>query len=230
MFYDPERFEFAARLKAQWTVVRDELHALARQEFQSWPEHYHYGERGWDTFDLYAFGHRQAENCAKCPRTDELLQQIPGLMMAGFSRLGPGAHIRPHKGYDGYAGYILRFHLGLDVPGDCALRVGDETRSWAEGECLVFDDSIEHEAWNRSERERTVLLLDFFNPYRRRPLFLNPRFSPELVNVIEAKQQRQRQTWPARLSWRVWKALHPDIVAQARQIREGARVMRAPES
>lgn len=42
--------------------------------------------------------------------------------------------------------------------------MGDEIRPWREGECLVFDDTAEHEAWNRSDRMRTVLLLDVLRP------------------------------------------------------------------
>ncbi|MFM8275542.1 MAG: aspartyl/asparaginyl beta-hydroxylase domain-containing protein, partial [Cyanobium sp.] len=49
----------------------------------------------------------------------------------------------------------------LIVPESCGLRVASEVRSWREGECLVFDDTAEHEAWNRSSRTRVVLLLDF---------------------------------------------------------------------
>src|SRR5215470_11228679 len=78
-----------------------------------------------------------------------LVRGIPGMTMAGFSRLAPGAHITPHRGYEGYSGFVLRCHLGLVVPEGCALKVGDETRGWQEGRCLVFDDSYEHEAWNR---------------------------------------------------------------------------------
>jgi hypothetical protein len=29
---------------------------------------------------------------------------------------------------------------------------------------MVFDDTVEHEAWNRSDRPRVVLLLDFKAP------------------------------------------------------------------
>jgi aspartyl/asparaginyl beta-hydroxylase (cupin superfamily) len=55
-------------------------------------------------------------------------------------------------------------HLPLMVPEACALRVGNETREWKEGELLIFDDTIEHEAWNRSTRPRYVLLFDIWRP------------------------------------------------------------------
>jgi aspartyl/asparaginyl beta-hydroxylase (cupin superfamily) len=97
-----------------------------------------------------------------CPRTAALLlTHVPGLTTAGFSRLAPGTHIKPHVGW---VETVYRLHMGLVVPPDCALRVGAETRRWREGECLIFDDTVEHEAWNRSCEPRVVLLLDFLRP------------------------------------------------------------------
>ena len=59
----------------------------------------------------------------------------------------------------------LTVHLPLIVPGQCAFRVGGETRDWVEGEALVFDDTIEHEAWNDSASDRVILILDTWNPH-----------------------------------------------------------------
>jgi aspartyl/asparaginyl beta-hydroxylase (cupin superfamily) len=33
------------------------------------------------------------------------------------------------------------------------------------GEAFAFDDTIEHEAWNRSEKDRAVLIIDVWNPH-----------------------------------------------------------------
>ena len=55
-------------------------------------------------------------------------------------------------------------HLPLLVPNGCGLRVGAETRSWVEGELLIFDDSFEHEAWNRGTSDRTILLFEIWRP------------------------------------------------------------------
>jgi aspartyl/asparaginyl beta-hydroxylase (cupin superfamily) len=52
----------------------------------------------------------------------------------------------------------------LEVPSNCRIRVGDEERSWAEGDVLIFDDSFEHEVWNDSDRERIVLIIDIWHP------------------------------------------------------------------
>jgi beta-hydroxylase len=112
-------------------------------------------------FGLVAFGKRIEGALRACPRTAKALEHVPHLTTAGFSRLAPGAHIQPHKGW---VKTVYRGHLGLVVPEGCALRVGDETRVWSEGKCLVFDDTFEHEAWNRAASERIVLLFDFARP------------------------------------------------------------------
>ena len=56
-------------------------------------------------------------------------------------------------------------HLPLIVPEDCSFRVGGETRNWVPGEAFAFDDTIEHEAWNRSNRDRAILIIVAWNPY-----------------------------------------------------------------
>lgn len=87
---------------------------------------------------------------------------IPGRApLALFSRLTPGTHIQPHHGM---LNTRLICHLPLVVPDGCGLRVGAETRHWAEGELLIFDDSFEHEAWNRGTSDRTILLFEIWRP------------------------------------------------------------------
>lgn len=87
---------------------------------------------------------------------------IPGRApLALFSRLTPGTHIQPHHGM---LNTRLICHLPLIVPEGCALRVGADTRQWREGELLIFDDSFEHEAWNRGSSDRTVMLFEIWRP------------------------------------------------------------------
>jgi aspartate beta-hydroxylase len=78
------------------------------------------------------------------------------------SRLRAHTHIDAHRGPTNLR---VRCHLGLDVPeGDCAIRVGADTRRWTEGRCLVFDDYFEHEAWNHTDEDRLVLIVDLWHP------------------------------------------------------------------
>jgi beta-hydroxylase len=160
MFYDPQRFAFTARLQQQWQEVRREYHGVTGQ-LVDWFERDLYGE-GWKVCGLYDFpqGRPLAANIERCPLTAELVaRHVPRHGAAGFSVLQPHTRIQPHRGYPGS---FLRCHLGLKVPpGNCALRVAGETRHWREGEVLVFDDRVEHEAWNEAQEERVVLLLDF---------------------------------------------------------------------
>lgn len=157
MFHRNEDFPFAGLLERAWTRIRAECEALEREEFAAWHEHGLYLGR-WDVYGLYLHGRPILENAVFCPVTTALLHDVPGLTMAGFSRLAPGTRIAPHVGY---TDTVLRLHLGLFVPDGCGLRVGAETRGWAEGHSLIFDDTVEHEAWNRGDRDRLVLLVDF---------------------------------------------------------------------
>jgi beta-hydroxylase len=92
-----------------------------------------------------------------------LIQSIPEVITSEFSFLKPKSKILAHKGF---SKMILRAHLPLIVPkGDtCAIRVGDETHIWKEGELVIFDDSFDHEAWNDSDDFRVILMIDIPNP------------------------------------------------------------------
>jgi len=78
-----------------------------------------------------------------------------------FSVLHPGAKIAPHTGF---INTRLICHLPLLVPPECGFRVGNDTRAWEPGKAFVFDDTINHEAWNNSDQTRVVLLFDIWRP------------------------------------------------------------------
>jgi aspartyl/asparaginyl beta-hydroxylase (cupin superfamily) len=160
MFVDARQFAFVASLESHWRDIRAECEALPEDSFDPWVQREMY-RGGWSVYGLLAFGKPIDAALARCPRTTAALAAIPNLTTAGFSRLAPGAHIKPHVGW---VTTVYRAHLGLIVPADCALRVGDERRAWQEGRTLIFDDTFEHEAWNRTGKTRTVLLFDFVRP------------------------------------------------------------------
>lgn len=160
MFFDSGTFDFVRPLEANWRTIKDELDALIPGEFVDWPERELHGH-GWTVFGLVAFGKPLTQNCARCPKTVALLQSIPGMSMAGFSAMSPGTAILPHCGY---TSQVLRCHLGLITNPEAAIRVGREVRYWEQGKCLVFDDTVEHEAWNYGTQTRIVLLIDFAKP------------------------------------------------------------------
>jgi aspartate beta-hydroxylase len=126
------------------------------------------GNPDWSAFYLWKAGEPVAENIARCPSVMEALADAPLCRIPGrtpsvhFSLLRPGMHIKPHHGFMN-ARYVC--HLPLIVPEGCAMRVGSDTRAWIEGKACLFDDSIEHEAWNRNpDRLRVVLIFDVWRP------------------------------------------------------------------
>lgn len=160
MFYDPNCFAFTESLERHWRAIYEE-YLLISGDLMDWYERELYG-KGWKVFGLFDFPRGQAmeANTKRCPFTAALAtNHIRNHGAVGFSVLEPRTQIKPHQGYQGD---FLRCHLGLKVPdGDCALRVAGETVRWEAGKVLVFDDRVTHEAWNLTDEERVVLLVDF---------------------------------------------------------------------
>jgi aspartyl/asparaginyl beta-hydroxylase (cupin superfamily)/cytochrome c-type biogenesis protein CcmH/NrfG len=124
----------------------------------------------WGAYHLWKNGVRDDAACARCPVTAAAVEALPLADIPGraptvfFSMLKPGTHLPAHTGVTNVRTII---HLPLIVPEGCTFRVGGETRIWREGEAWAFDDTIEHEAWNRSDRPRAILIFDVWNPYLR---------------------------------------------------------------
>ena len=121
----------------------------------------------WSAYYLWKNGEPVAGNVERFPKTMQALRNAPLAHVPNrspsilFSLLRPGAHIPPHNGL-----VNTRFicHLPVINPGKCRFRVGNETRDWVEGKGWAFDDSIEHEAWNGSDKTRVILLFDVWRP------------------------------------------------------------------
>lgn len=124
--------------------------------------------RRWSAYFLWNQSVPQAEHLARCPRTAEVLKGAPQCDVATrgptayFSILEARTRIPPHTGVTNTR---LTVHLPLIVPPGCGFRVGSETREWVPGEAWVFDDTIEHEAWNDSDTPRAILIFDIWNPF-----------------------------------------------------------------
>lgn len=126
------------------------------------------GSDGWSARYFWRYGERDDSLCARCPDTAAAIDAVPKVDLTGraptafFSILKPGVHLPPHTGTSNVRSVL---HLPLMVPPGCGFRVGGEVREWMVGEAFVFDDTIEHEAWNRGTALRAVLILDVWNPY-----------------------------------------------------------------
>lgn len=164
-WYDPSEFPLAAYLESNYEAIRDEILALEALRFHRESERIQ-RSGDWDVAFLYERGRRRDEVCDACPVTTRGIESYPAMRtVAGLvyaSRMRAGTHIQAHRGPTNLR---VRCHLGIRVPdGDCAIRVGEQTEHWQAGRCLVFDDHFEHEAWNHTDQDRIVLIVDMWHP------------------------------------------------------------------
>ena len=171
-----ERLPWAAAIEARTADVRDEyLAAVAGGAAHApyvdadtrgpiWQELR--GKEDWSSLHLYKVG-VETPFARLFPKTLAALGAADVVQLEHrpvelfFSRLRPGTHIPPHHGI---ANNRITVHLPLIVPGNCSIRVGDRTHHWREGEIVAFDDSFEHEAWNRASTDRVVLIFEAHHP------------------------------------------------------------------
>jgi aspartyl/asparaginyl beta-hydroxylase (cupin superfamily) len=121
----------------------------------------------WTVYSLWHDGSPVAEHIARCPNTAAILEKLPRCDIpdyapgAYFSVLEPRTKLPPHTGTTNTRSIV---HLPLVVPEGCGFRVGADVRTWKKGRAWVFDDTIEHEAWNDSDQTRIILIFDIWNP------------------------------------------------------------------
>jgi beta-hydroxylase len=172
-FFSAAQFPWATEIERNWKTIREELDVILthREDLPNFqdisPDQKHLAKgNNWKTFFFFAYGLEAPGNCARAPRTMELLKTIPGAKTAFFSILSPGMHIPAHCGpYKG----VIRYHLGLIVPEpkeQCRIRVADTIAHWEEGKSMFFDDTFEHEVWNDTAGQRVVLFMDVLRPLR----------------------------------------------------------------
>jgi aspartate beta-hydroxylase len=181
-------FEFFARESSPWleelesatAAIRDELLGVLADDqagiepyiafadalpLRQWKDLNH--SRRWSAYFLWNQGRREESHLARCPQTAAVLGRMPQVDIEGrgptafFSILDARTKIPPHTGVTNTR---VTVHLPLIVPPGCCFRVGGETREWRVGTAWVFDDTIEHEAWNDSDAPRAILIFDVWNP------------------------------------------------------------------
>lgn len=189
-----EQLPWIGVLEAQTAAIREELLAVLPRSgnrervFASDAEEHaslacSQGAPTWEGLYFWRHSELRAESHRECPATSAALAAIPLVHIREhapevmFSVLTPGTHILPHRGVTNTRAVC---HLPLIVPPDCALVVGGDTHIWREGEVVVFDDTFEHEAWNRGTSTRVVLIADIWNPH------LTPPEREALTILIEA--------------------------------------------
>jgi aspartate beta-hydroxylase len=180
-FFENDEFPWIAGIEAAADAIRAELTAVLSSDRTGLEPYVAYPDgvpldqwrelnrsRRWSAYFLYNQGAAQPAHLARCPRTAQAVRAAPQCDVAQhgpnvfFSILEPRTRIPPHTGVTNAR---LTVHLPLIVPPGCRFRVGGETREWIPGRAWVFDDTIEHEAWNDSDAPRAILIFDIWNPY-----------------------------------------------------------------
>jgi aspartate beta-hydroxylase len=180
-FYRREDFPWLDALEAATEEIREELVQLLSSDAHTLVPYISKAEgtplnqwkelnnsRRWGASYFWLEGQEVKENAARCPRTAAALRRVPMADVPGhapsafFSVLEPHTRIPPHTGVTNTR---LVVHLPLVIPPSCGFRVGNEMRAWQPGKAWVFDDSIEHEAWNESDEPRAILIVDIWNPF-----------------------------------------------------------------
>lgn len=179
-FFDRAHFPWLPELEAATDTIREELLALMDAGMPGFAPYISYppgaplnqwaelnDNREWSSFWLWKDGARQEEAIRRCPRTAEVLAQMPMAEQPGFAPTALFSALAPHTRIPAHTGSTnarLLVHLPLVLPGPARFRVGNEERAWRMGEAWCFDDSIEHEAWNDADETRVILIFDIWNP------------------------------------------------------------------
>ena len=178
-FYDNRRFPWLSEVEAATEAIRAELLPLMAdptlftpyvQDKDGRPSNQEselLNNPDWSACFLWKDGKAVLPIAQRCPETlralvnaplDYITNRSPSIL---FSVLRPGVRIPPHTGL---LNTRLVCHLPLIVPSRCGFRVGNDVREWQVGKAWVFDDTIEHEAWNESNAARVILLFDIWRP------------------------------------------------------------------
>lgn len=202
-------FPWTDYLKAQTPIIRAEAERLLRDRMsvpsvrEISPDHAKIAvDDKWRSFFLWGYGVKIEDNCAKCPETARILENIPGLLTAFYSVMLAGAHVPRHTGP---TKAIVTAHLGLMIPRDrekCHMAVGDgHDIVWKEGEIAIFDDMFPHEVWNDTNEDRIILLLHIKRPLKfpgsllRDLFFAGLRASPFVRDGLRNLEQwKQKNT------------------------------------
>jgi len=196
-FYDRSLFPWLAELEAATDAIREEYLAAARELGSSFKPYVSHPEGApvgswaelnhsprWNSLHLWKSHERFDEICRRCPRTVGAVTKLPQITIENFAPTVLFSVLAPHTripAHSSVSNCRLVVHLPLIIPGKCAFRVGNITREWKEGESWVFDDTINHEAWNDSDDYRVILMIDIWNPLlteqekRLIPVILNGR-------------------------------------------------------
>lgn len=173
-FYNPQNYEWAKYVLRNKDVIINEFNQVVNQKelFDPYFNHlFSTTDGGWKTVGLKFWSINNYKNQKYFPEITKIINKVPGLISASFSKLEANSEIIPHNG-DSNGFY--RCHFAIDIPGklpDCGFEVEKDKKSWSNGELLIFCDALYHRAWNNTQNERYIMIFDVvreeFEPQKR---------------------------------------------------------------
>ncbi len=164
LVFDKSRFPILTAMEEAYPMMRREMEAIAKEDYVVWPDTGAYlGD--WRLFLIVLNSYPRSlevdfeANQRRCPGMMEWYHEHPNVFAIGFSWMEPNCHITPHV--DLKPDTQLRAHLGLQIPSGARFRVGEGIHEWREGEAVVFEGLIDHEAVNGGSEPRIIVMLDF---------------------------------------------------------------------
>ena len=114
----------------------------------------------WDNYPLVVNGRVANEAASLCPGTCRLLLRIPGVRIAGFSKVRAGGRIQPHTDADAGSSHgRAACHLCLE--GTSTLWVAGNRIDQVPGRLLGFDPERKHQVVNDTDSDRVLLYINF---------------------------------------------------------------------
>jgi aspartyl/asparaginyl beta-hydroxylase (cupin superfamily) len=158
---DPRDHPWTQRLRQVEPEIKQEL-ANAQKSFSQARYDSDLNPKRWTTYYFYLLGRPVREHLAACPRTAELLRQVPhNSFHVCFSAIEPGGSLHPHSGPTNGS---LVAHLGLEGCAGSRVCVAGNSAEYRDGEVLVFDDSFVHWVEHAGTQMRYTLMITFWHP------------------------------------------------------------------
>jgi beta-hydroxylase len=162
-------------LKNNFKIIQDECleTPLNRYENLTFMKDIIEDDYKWKVYGI-RYKWKNTDFCDYAPKTAKMLDEID-CVNGGFSLFLPNTETEIHAGT---TPYTYRSHLGLDVPENCGFKCLDSDLSIKNGEINFFDATDMHKAWNKSEKNRLILLIDLIKP------------NIEKINILRGEKQK----------------------------------------
>ena len=162
----------------EWQAIveacKSELLQCNPKVWINWPEHHLYKQgMVWKVLPIcYCVPSSDPRNILWITEVEKFIptiyafiKSLKNVRTALVSRMGKHVTLAKHQGWACVANHVLRCHLAISVEETkSGVVVRDVVRFHEEGKYILFDDSLMHYGFNKSEAHRYVLIIDFARP------------------------------------------------------------------